>query len=351
MSSLILEKMDNCKLCLQNEADETGSHLIPHLLLKRVVNVEGKTGRDQEMGFNLGMTTSTSSFGRAVSPEKLKELYGELSDEDIENNIDPNVVDYYFCKNCEKRLATIESTYSNVVSNAKTKSKGLPAILFWTSIFWRMSISKRYGQFLREEQEEKIRVFLDSFLSRNISEVPDYLNDSQAEEFKISYRILRCNNYSSANATHILFHPEFFFPYAALIDEFIVALSLDGKYSDFENKGFLGIQEEILKSIDNNGSKDEDISQIEAKSFSIVCSAVINKIKQKRVDFIDETINAIAKYLGYGNTMPENLRKLIYQEITSESKPLARKYTLEDMNESILTVLSNNPPPGIEIID
>lgn len=341
--------MDNCKLCLQNIADETGSHLIPHLLLKRVVNVEGRTGRDQEMGFNLETTTSMSSFGRAVSPEKLMELYGELSDEDIENNIDPHVVDNYFCKDCEKRLATIESTYSSVVSNIKTKSKGVPALLFWTSIFWRMSISKKYGQFLREEQEENLRIFLNKYLSKNISEVPDYLNEDQIKEFKISYKILRSNDYSVENPTHILFHPEFFFPYTALIDEFIIALSFDSKYNDFENNDFFGTQEEVLKSKDNNGSEDEEISQIETKSFNSACSGVIDEIKQKRVDFIEENLNAIAKYFGYGDTMPENLRKLIYKEITSDSKPLARKYTFEDMKTSIFDVLSKNPPPSIKI--
>jgi hypothetical protein len=314
-----------------------------------VVNVEGKTGRDQEMGFNLETTTSTASFGRGVSPEKLKELYGELSDEDIENNIDPHVVDNYFCKDCEKRLATIESTYSKVVSNSKTKSKGLPAILFWTSIFWRMSISKKYGQFLREEQEEKLRIFLNKYLSKDISEVLDYLNEAQINDLYISYKILRCNDYSGANPTHILFHPEFFYPYTALIDEYIVALSFDKKYTDFENKDFFGIQEEVLKSKENNGSEDEEISQIETKLFNSACNGVINKIKQKRVDFIDENLNAIAKYFGYGDTMPDNLRKLIYKEITSESKPLARKYTFEDMKTSIFNVLSKYPSPNIKI--
>lgn len=345
--------MDDCKLCLHIKADETGSHLIPHLLLKRVVNVAGKTGRDQEMGFNLSITTSSSNFGRSVSPEKLNELYGELSEEDFENNIDPHVVDYYFCKSCEKRLATIESNYAKFVSNAtlQSQSKGVLALLFWTSIFWRMSISKKYGQFLREEQEEKLRKFLDIYLSGDISQVPDYLDEDQKIELNISYKILRCDEYSEKNPTHILFHPEFFFPYIALFDEFIVLLSFEKKHIDLETKNFFGIQEEILNAKDNDGSEDEEISQIEARSFDAVCNGVIDIIKQKRVEFIDENLNAIAKYFGYGDKMPENLRKLIFEEITSKSKPLARKYTFEDMKSSIFTVLSTNPPPNLVIVD
>lgn len=297
----------------------------------------------------LETTTSTSSFGRSVSPEKLSGLYGELSDEDIENNIDPHVVDNYFCKDCEKRLATIESTYSKVVSNPNTECNGAPALLFWTSIFWRMSISKKYGQFLREEQEEKLRSFLNKYLSKDISEIPDFFNENQIKEYNISYKILRCTDYSDKKPTHILFHPEFFFPYTALLDEFIVALSFHMNYNDFENQDFFGIQEEVLNSKANNGSEDEEISRIETQSFKSACDGVIDKIKQKRVDFIDENLNAIAKYFGYGNTMPENLRKLIYKEITSDSKPLARKYTFEDMKTSIFNVLSKHPPPRVKI--
>ena len=186
--------MDNCKLCLEKKADETGSHLIPHFLLKRVVNVEGKTGRDQEMGFNLETTTTTSNFGRSVSTEKLGELYGELTDKEIENNIDPHVVDNYFCKDCEIRLATIESNYSKNVANPDTACKGVPALLFWTSIFWRMSISKKYGQFLREEHEEKLRNFLNEYISTDISEIPDNLDEDQIKKYNISYKALRCND-------------------------------------------------------------------------------------------------------------------------------------------------------------
>lgn len=332
--------MDNCKLCLENKADETGSHLIPHFLLKRVVNVEGKTGRDQEMGFNLETTTSTSNFGRSVSTDKLGKLYGELTDKDIANNIDPNVVDNYICKDCEKRLATIESNYSQNIVNPDAACKGVPALLFWSSVFWRMSISKKYGQFLREEQEEKLRSFLDEYLSKDISEIPEVFDENQLKKYNISYKVLRCNNYSVENPTHIFFHPEFFAPYTVLIDEFIVALTFDKNYNDFENKNFFGIQKEILTSEVNVGDEDEKIAQIETHPFESACNGVIDIIKQKRVDFIDENLNAIAKNFGYGNTMPEELRKLIYAEITSGSKPLARKYTFENVKTSIFNVLS-----------
>ena len=342
--------MNDCKLCLSQVADETGSHLIPHFLLKRVVNVEGKTGRDQEMGFSLETTTSSSNFGRSVSIEKLHELYGEnIDEEDLKNNIDPHVVDNYFCKDCEKRFATIESNYSNFVNNPEIKCKGNYALLFWSSIFWRMSVSKRYGQFFRADQEEKLRGFLDKYLNKDIDQVPESLDNEQIHEFGISSKTLRCNNYSGNNPTHILFHPEFFSPYMLLLDEFLVAIAFNNDFSDLENQDFFGIQEEILNSKSNIGVESEDTSQIDQQQFTRACNGVIDKIKERRAEFIDKSINAVAQYFGYGETMPEHLAKLIYKEITSDEKPLARKYTFQDMSESIFTVLSKFPPPGITI--
>ena len=104
-----------------------------------------------------------------------------------------------------------------------------------------------------------------------------------------------------------------------------------------------------MNSAVNKGGEDEKIAQIETYSFRSACDGVIAIIKQKRLEFIDENLNAVAKYFGYGNKMPEDLRKLIYAEITSDSKPLARKYTFEDMKISIFNVLSKCPPPGYKI--
>jgi len=46
--------MDNCKLCKNKPADKKGSHIVPHFLLKRIENEEGKSERDYEIGFSIG---------------------------------------------------------------------------------------------------------------------------------------------------------------------------------------------------------------------------------------------------------------------------------------------------------
>ena len=77
--------MRNCLLCDKNPADKTGSHIVPHFLSKRIDNEVGSRERDKELGFRITQDTTESYFGSAVLPEKLEEVYGEVTDEIIES--------------------------------------------------------------------------------------------------------------------------------------------------------------------------------------------------------------------------------------------------------------------------
>ena len=77
--------MKKCKLCNINEADKTNSHIVPHFLIKRIINVDNSNGRDKELGFKIGLDDINSFFGKSVLPEKLEEVYGEVTDDLIKN--------------------------------------------------------------------------------------------------------------------------------------------------------------------------------------------------------------------------------------------------------------------------
>ena len=51
--------------------------------MKKIDNQKNKTGRDYELGFHLEPGSVKGYFGRNVQPEKLEEVYGELSDEEL----------------------------------------------------------------------------------------------------------------------------------------------------------------------------------------------------------------------------------------------------------------------------
>ncbi|MGB6084903.1 hypothetical protein [Moheibacter sp.] len=106
--------MKKCLLCKENEPDKTGSHIVPHFLIKRIDNDDNQKGRDKELGFILGDTTTSTYFGRLIQPEKLEEVFGEVTDDLISNNKIDGIVDYYFCSDCEKKFSNIESIYAKM---------------------------------------------------------------------------------------------------------------------------------------------------------------------------------------------------------------------------------------------
>lgn len=107
--------MNKCNLCQNSDADKKGSHIVPHFLLKRIENIDNKTGRDYEIGYKIGSLTSKSHFGRAVQPEKLEETFGELSEKDIDENVHPLIVDHFLCSECEHRFSIMESIYAKTI--------------------------------------------------------------------------------------------------------------------------------------------------------------------------------------------------------------------------------------------
>ncbi|TKC04243.1 hypothetical protein [Pedobacter frigoris] len=108
--------MKKCALCLEREANDTGSHIIPHFLLKRIFNVENAKGRDQELSFKLTAYDVETHFGRGVNPDKLEEVFGELTDEELEAKVIAQmVIDHEWCTVCEKKFAYFESQYADTL--------------------------------------------------------------------------------------------------------------------------------------------------------------------------------------------------------------------------------------------
>jgi hypothetical protein len=122
--------MNKCILCKINSADKSGSHIIPHFLMKLIDNEICKKERDKELGFNIGELVTSSYFGQSVLPEKLTEIFGELSDAEIEDDKVSLIVDNFFCTDCESKLSQIENEYAKTLNNKGIDSKISPEIAF-----------------------------------------------------------------------------------------------------------------------------------------------------------------------------------------------------------------------------
>lgn len=350
MYKKIEKSMDKCNLCKINDADKKGSHIVPHFLLKRIENIEGKTGRDYEIGYKIGRLTSESHFGRAVQPEKLEEVYGEITDDDIYNNHHPLVIDHFLCSNCEERLAQIESIYSQTIKNNFPKAyesgiSGSIGLLFWTSVFWRMSVHGESGVKLTAEQNEKLRVVLNTFLPVRNEKLEEELIAQNDLVKKISYKILRCHNCEKEKGRWLLFHPEFFNSLCLFIDEFVVVLSLDGQYDEFNKIDCFGINKLILEAPINFSGGKEIIQSFDNCTFAKYNEKIVYKLRDVYVgalyEFFDKVHIAAG---GGGDKMPQRLKDEIMVELTSEEKKLGRKYTQEEIIKSTYEIMKKYKP-------
>lgn len=342
--------MNKCRLCGNKIADKKGSHIVPHFLLKRIENIEGKTGRDYELGFTIEKLNSKAHFGRAVNPEKLEEIFGEITDKDIEENKHPLVVDNFFCTDCEKRLAIIETEYSKTIETKATSdyesgvsfAKGL---LFWASLIWRMSINGKSGVKLTEEQNEKLRQVLDCFLPQKIEELDEKGINENGLVRSLTYKLLRCVDCKKDDGKWLFFHPEFYNPLFLLIDEFVLCFNFSDSWEDIDKNDCLGIKDIIKESTINTVNKKEKIMPFDNSTYNQVSSNLIEIIKNESFGDLDEILDGIHVIAGGdGNKMPIEIKKEIITELTSEEKKLGRKFTQEDLVNTTIKIMKKYAP-------
>ncbi|MBR8536631.1 hypothetical protein KDU71_13735 [Carboxylicivirga sediminis] len=344
--------MVKCKLCNAKDADKKGSHIVPHFLLKRIENIEGKTGRDYELGFTIEKLNAKSYFGRSVQPEKLEETYGEITDADIAKNKHPLIVDNIFCSECESRLATIESKYAETTKTTNTKDyesgvSSIIGLLFWASVIWRMSINGKSGVKLTEEQNEKLRQTLDCFLPDKIEEIDKKGINENGLVKSLSYKILRSCDCKDDDAKWLFFHPEFNNPLCLLIDEYVVCFSFDDNFKDIDSKDCLGINEMIKQAPINKIGSDsnEIVKPFDNVTYKKMASSLLKIIQEVYLGGLDEFFDMVhVASGGKGKTMPSELKTEIMAELTSEEKKTGRKFTQEEIKKSTMKVMKRYAP-------
>ena len=337
--------MENCRLCRAKAADKKGSHIIPHFLLKRIENVDGRTERDYGLGFVIQDSGVESHFERSVPVDTLEKVYGELAEEDIERNHHPYIVDYFFCKRCEERFAKIESAYASTLhkKGVENYDSGVSAelgLLFWASIIWRVSINNKAGIRLTKVQEETLRRILDRCLEPEVANIELESMRSSKDINKLSYRLLRCPDYSLNNPTHFVFGINTKNPYTLLIDEYILLFSFKDNYNDYLNNSFFGLGADVISAPTNNRCTNEMVHVIKAAQLDDVS----RNMMRHRADTFLETISkkldkAYTKIGGAGSVMPANMKREILEEITSSQKKLGKKYTPDDFVDSAYKVM------------
>ncbi|GAB2994235.1 hypothetical protein GCM10027284_09340 [Cyclobacterium sediminis] len=335
-----------CKLCKLNTADKTGSHIVPHFLLKRIENIKGKTGRGYEIGFVINKANTKSYFGREVLPEKLEDVYGDLTEKELSENSHSLIIDNIFCSDCEKKLAVIEGRYSQTLPktddiNYSSDINSGYGFLFWSSLIWRLSICGVAGMSLTHKQSEILRRILSETLKLDLNKID--LNQLKRIKFakKISYKLFRSPGFSEEAPTYLHFYPNSKNPYSLLIWEYILFFSFNDNYNDFLHKKFFGIQNEIFSAPTNKLEDNEQIYFFANELMMKFHKNLIDFIKSLRSNHFSSVLDKLhIKMGGIGSKMPNYIKQEIINEITSDEKKIGRAYTSESLSSAVIKILN-----------
>ncbi|SFN54024.1 hypothetical protein [Salegentibacter flavus] len=343
--------MKNCKLCKKNTADKTGSHIVPHFLMKRIINEVGTRERDKELGFKITPETTGSFFGKAVLPEKLEEIYGEVTDELIEKNDIEDIVDNYFCTSCEKRFSVIENKYAKTLEkstkidqNYISEKRPLLGFLFWSSIVWRLSVQNNSGFKLKIKEENKLRRILDKYLAIKTQDLQPKLSDPDLAN--IGYKIIRSPYFSDKYSTWLHWSPEFQRPYSFIIDEYLVFFYFKKTHLNGMVQNFYDSEKFKKNAIFNTPFCEETVYGIAHDNYNVICKRLAHFAASKRNEYLRFSLDIVHQKLsGNREQMPSRYKEEIMRRIANSEEKLGRKGTTEEfikITKDTITELSIN---------
>lgn len=238
---MIRSSKDKCLLCLINAADKKGSHIIPSFLISTAISYKGSKKRDMEIMSIMKNSSFNESFiGRNVLPEAIAEVKEKaLNEEELVANQNPNIKDFIFCTNCEKRLAVVENLFAEKVANnidkyPQTKGNGgyqliklennesLITQLFFISVLWRVSATKDMPIQLPINIENSLRSVLDLSMKNTREELDKTLGIDSSIVAKHPIIILNLPENKIDATKSIIFANEHRFPHLLILNRFIL---------------------------------------------------------------------------------------------------------------------------------
>ncbi len=339
--------MPTCLLCKKNNANQTGSHIVPHFILKRIENVNNSPLRHKEVSFVIGEKFETFYVGNAVLPEQYEEVLGQLSDEEIVKLKNPSVHDHLFCTSCEDRFGAVESEYSKSISIFdnqpvyKSKNESGVAFLLWTSILWRLSISPSHKFKLVVDEEEQLRSLLDSYLKEKVNTIDFKALYGDKNYSDLGYQLMRSVNYSNDNATFLLFDPANTRPYSIIVDEFVLLFYFNSEESASPQFSFFGFETHIKETPINKTYSAESIHSLCVEQFKQGLLNVADRVAIQRLHFYDSMFDHIHVVMGgKGNKMPQFIKQNIITRIVNSEKEIGRKYNIDEITKIIYEEMS-----------
>jgi len=320
--------MQNCKLCKVNEADKTGSHIVPAFIIKNLFP------RDKEFVYTIGKNI-TSHIGRGILPEKIEEFIGKsMTEQERKDNQIPFIVDYYFCSSCEKKLGYLESLYAKYIhqkiKNAsdleiKFLDKGNLISLFWYSVMWRISIHNLPLK-LKLKDERKLQSILNSNLKDSSLALEQHLSNNEIVLCKYPIAILfnGKDNRERMNGGQITGHGLLRNPYLAFVNEYIILLYFKPTQVNSVKHLLYGIEGMYeLGEIVNYNSNDIKVNLMSDDNWNTIMSNYHMRIAKFKFKEIDSFFEIAADHFNIKYTKSDlqmYRNKVIYSDLLITDK-------------------------------
>lgn len=303
-----------CLLCQNQEADKTGSHIIPSFFMKRI-NGDGK--RDHEVGFEIKGSIVDSYFGRDIYEDQRRTFTDQ--EEKIESRENYDVRDFIFCADCEKCFSKLESAYAqslllnyndgkNTINNKVTP---LEALLFWCSLVWRASVTEHLGQRLQPPYEERLRLAL---------------ANNSIENLGVKYALFRCKDYGKepGKGTALCMDVKDN-TVLMIVDDYMLAMVFD--VDDNQHDAFLmDIGLELVPNKLNDRIRPEEIAPLPVNYFGLIMRSIIGTTVKSMAlpDKFSDMHNAL-----FGSFLPDDIIDDILELVQTHDCKLGDRYTIE----------------------
>lgn len=306
-----------CALCKINEATQTNSHIVPSFLGARIFSYDGSGKRGKDIAFTLTASKQKVHTGDLPS-DKYEELFDEknLTDERIEElKKDSLSKDYYLCPDCEKHLAVfLESPYASFLKN-NTEVPGDIGMFFWISVVWRISITKVLGDWLSNETEELMRTILNKYLQQRTQNKD---TETIISGSSIKYRLLYCPGFLDKDAGFINYKTNAIHNCAAfLCGDMAVFIGVGNLFQEF-----WGLENYCNEAHVNDGTSIERKQIVPFNSFKYAKDALIQTIKDNKMEFERYALCQAWRMQGFKEDMPKELQDEIIISIHGEGLKL-----------------------------
>ncbi len=274
--------MTLCKLCKNKPANQTGSHIFTYSLIKSAINEVGDTLRGKELTFGISSEDFFSLyFGQKIQPEKIAEVLGhEVTDEEIDNNVNPFTVDNIVCTACEKRFTSVENYFldniqnylndpqTKLVENKKygghlalnTEASLLLRVYFYIQM-WRASVAKYDDFSLNSITEEKLRKIINATISVKIDETIENCNANHKQIVQFPLVVTHAqtivDEHNKIKLTeNLVYIDQYEKPNFFILNDFFIQFYEQHKHLSKSKKYFFGLSDILKNKLAINENED-----------------------------------------------------------------------------------------------